>query len=148
MKQIVRRKFLQGRKWRVTGRSPEAHETTQQRAAFCNIESQHASWRPRDRISCHHYRNLVFGLLQTEVCLLLCSCLKFRLGLEPGTYYGKKIARKSRRKIKNRFKLNKSVLYVLFKLVLLYKKTCKILIIFDFFYIFSIVKPNMIKSFS
>ena len=48
------------------------------------------------------------------------SCLKVGSDWnpEPGKCKGKKIMRKNRRKIKNKFKLNTLILYVLFKLIL------------------------------
>ena len=60
-------------------------------------------------------------------------------------------------KLKNRFKINKLIIYVLFKLILfvslyyLRTKKFKNMKIFDyicFSFIFSTVEPNMIKSFS
>ena len=66
--------------------------------------------------------------------------------------------RKSGKKIKNRFKLNKLILYVLLKLILFvylyyiktkkFKKKCKVLKNFDyiwFSFIFSNVESNMRK---
>ena len=55
--------------------------------------------------------------------LIRSLVINLRLHLEPGKYQGKKIERKRIRKknlveIKNRFKLNKLILYVLFKLIL------------------------------
>ena len=50
----------------------------------------------------------------SEECYF-CCLRWFRL--EPEKYQGKKIERRGGRKIKNRFKLNKLIMYVLFKLI-------------------------------